>query len=133
MAHHEDSHAERFLALEKKMVEMSHNVSAQRAETERLEGAVRRLADKNWPQGQELTCKDVRIKELKEEMLAVKAGLEDQRVNHCALNITIIEVQERVKDLESHVEWINKLHNCHSETLDNFSIRIQRRGDPRGV
>ena len=106
------------------MVEMSHDVSAQRAKTKRLEGAVRRLADQNWLQGQELACKDARIKELKEEMLAVKAGLEDQRVNHCSLDIAIVEVQERVKDLESCAEWINKLHNCHSETLDNFSIHI---------
>ena len=80
MAHHEDSHAERFLALEKRMVEMSHNVSAQRAETEHLKGVVHRLADQNWLQGQELACKDVRIKELEEEMLVVKAGLEDQQV-----------------------------------------------------
>ena len=54
MAHHEDSHAERFLALEKRMAEMSHNVSAQRAKTERLEGAACRLSDQNWSQGQEL-------------------------------------------------------------------------------
>ena len=124
LAHHEDSHAEWFLALEKKMAEMSHDVSAQHAKTERLEGAVHRLANQNWSQGQELACKDVRIKELEEEMLAVKAGLKDQRVNHCSLDIVVIEVQERVKDLESHVEWINKLHNCHSETLDDFSICI---------
>ena len=101
MAHHEDSHAEQFLALEKKMAEMSHDVSAQRAENKRLDTAVRRLADQNWSQGQELVRKDVHIKELETEMLAVKAGLEDQRVNHCALDIAIVEVQERVKDLES--------------------------------
>ena len=106
------------------MAEMSHDVSAQCAETEHLEGAMCCLADQNWSQGQELACKDVHIKELEEEMLAVKAGLEDQRVNHCALDIAVVEVQERVKDLESRVEWINKLHNYHSETLDNFSIRI---------
>ena len=106
------------------MAEMSHDVSAQRAETERLEGAVCRLADQNWSQGQELARKDVHIKELKEEMLVVKAGLEDQRVNHCALDISVVEVQERVKDLESHIKWINKLHNCCSETLEDFSIHI---------
>ena len=85
---------------------------------------MRRLADQNWSQEQELVCKDVWIKELEEEMLAVKAGLEDQRVNHCSLDIAVVEVQERVKDLESRVEWINKLHNCHSKSLDNFSIHI---------
>ena len=106
------------------MAEMSHDVSAQRAETEHLEGAVRRLANQNWLQGQELARKDVWIKELEEEMLAVKARLKDQRVNHCALDITVVEVQEQVKDLESCVEWINKLHNCHSETLDDFSVHI---------
>ena len=57
-------------------------------------------------------------------MLAVKAGLKDQRVNHCSLDIAVIEVQEQVKDLESRVKWINKLHNCHSKTLDDFSIHI---------
>ena len=76
------------------MAEMSHDVSAQRAETERLEGAVHCLADQNWSQGQELARKDVWIKELEEEMLSVKARLEDQRVNHCALDITIVEIQE---------------------------------------
>ena len=81
------------------MAEMSHDVSAQRAENERLDAAVCCLVDQNWSQGQELARKDVRIKELEEEMLAIKAGLEDQRVNHCALDITIVEVQEWVKDL----------------------------------
>ena len=86
------------------MAEMSHDVSAQHAENEHLDAAVCHLADQNWSQGQELVHKDVRIKELETEMLAVKAGLEDQQVNHCALNIAVVEVQERVKDLESHVE-----------------------------
>ena len=54
----------------------------------------------------------------------MKAGLKDQRVNHCALDITVVEVQERVKDLESHIEWINNLHNTHSALLDDFSICI---------
>ena len=121
-AHHKDSHARQFLALEKKMARMSHDVSAQRAETEHLNTAVCCLADQNWSQGQDLARKDQRIKELKEEMLAVKVGLEDQRVNHCDLNITVVEVQEWVKDLESCIEWINKLHNTHSKSLDNFSI-----------
>ena len=59
------------------MAEMSHDVSAQRAETECLNTMVCRLANQNWSQGQDLACKDQRIKEL-EEMLSVKAGLEDQ-------------------------------------------------------
>ena len=78
------------------MAEMSHDISVQHAETECLEGAVCRLADQNWSQGQELTRKDVCIKELKEEMLAVKAGLKDQRVNHCALEIGRASCRERV-------------------------------------
>ena len=59
------------------MAEMSHDISAQCAETEYLDTAVHHLADQNWSQGQDLASKDQYIKELKEEMLAVKAGLED--------------------------------------------------------
>ena len=104
------------------MAEMSHNISAQHAKTKHLNTAVCHLADKNWLQGQDLACKDQHIKELEEEMLAVKAGLEDQQVNHCALDITVVEVQEWVKDLESCVEWTNNLHNTHSGSLEDFSI-----------
>ena len=56
--------------------------------------------------------------------MAVKAGLEDHCVNHYALDIIVIKVQEQVKDLESWVKWINNLYNTHSASLDNFSICI---------
>ena len=106
------------------MSEMEHDVSAQRAKTEHLDGACRCLSDQNWSQGQVITRKDQRIKELKEEMLAVKASIEDQQVNHCSLNITVVDLQGRVGDLENRIEWINGLHNEHSTSLDDFSVRL---------
>jgi hypothetical protein len=106
------------------MSEMAHDVSAQRVEAERLDGAVRRLSDQSWSQGQTIARQDQRIKELEGEVLSLKAGAEDQRVNHCALDVAVIGVQERVKDLEKRCDWIQGLHDDHDASLEDFSVRL---------
>ena len=120
---HKDSNNRHFRKLEEKIVGLSNIIATQCQGTECVEESGRCLANQNWLLGRSVERLEKRVEESERELLSAKETINKLCVDLCELNIHIVEVQEKLKDVESKnslTEMHIHAHNtslCHDFTL----------------
>ena len=59
-----------------------------------------------------------------EETKALKTLLKEQCVLHTGLDVTVLDLQEKAKDLSSRANWVSSFQVACSKTLESYSIYL---------
>jgi len=54
-----------------------------------------------------------------------KELLKESHVNHTALDVEVIGLQERVKELELEAKWAKGISDMHSKSFDSFRAQVK--------
>ena len=121
---HEDNNNRRFRKLVEQIAELSSDVRDQRQRTESAEETVCCLVNQNWLLGHTVERLERRVDELEKESLSTKDTIDKLRVDLCELDIHVVEIQEKLKDVESK-NGLTEMHiHAHNNSLDDFSQRL---------
>ena len=106
------------------IAELSSDVHDQCQRTKSAEETVRCLANQNWSLGRTVERLERRVDELEKESLSAKDTIDKLHFDLCKLNIHVIKVQEKLKDVESK-NGLTEMHiHAHNDSLDDFSQRL---------
>jgi len=104
---------------------MEWDVAAQRAENDWLSAALAKLINRNWSQDKKLDQSLDRVRELEEWVKTTEALLKESHINQTALDVEVIDLQQRVTKLESEMKWTRGITDQHSASFDDFGAQVE--------
>jgi len=105
---------------------MEWDVAVQRVENDCLLVVMAKLIDCNWSQDKKLDDALACVWELEGQVKMTKELLKESHINHTALDVEVIGLQERVKELESKVKWLKGFSDMHSESFNSFGAQVEK-------
>ena len=104
---------------------MEWDIVAQCVENNCLLAAMAKLIDCNWSQDKTLDDTLDHIWELESQVKMTEELLKESHVNHTALDVEVIGLQERVKKLELEMKWTRGISDMHTESFDSFGAQVK--------